>query len=511
MSKTRVTRPLSFSVLALVLAWCGPSGALPADTLPETVRMGPSATSFMAGFIRPGLPVLGAVAPVGGFQSTAASRRMYTIGDILYLRMARPGDASPGDFFTLYRQVTNVYHPRTGHHLGDLAAILGIVSIVSITGNLATVRIERAYQAIAVGDAAMPFVPPPQEEPTFESRALPETPGTVVALQPYRTLIAQGNVIYLDWGREDGLQTQDLLRIFRAGPGIPMQTVAEVQVIGLEDHTSTGMITHSTVPITTGDRFTFKEHGARPEAQLAGREPETTPPQVASVPKGVDVAKSLQLEASKGLIGIQQIGDRLMITLADQIQYESGQVQVNPEGLVVLKRVAEILKDVTDKRVEVEGHADDMPIGPTLKQEYPTNQELSEARATTVVRHLVEDGGIDPSVLSAIGFGDTRPVANNKTEEGKKKNRRVELVLYPKETEEGAPSGAPGPSSLEPPPPSPTGGSSTAPSLIRNVSSPSDTAPPVGTTVIDRPSPSLSEGRTNDHPPCPELAARRPQ
>jgi len=122
MSKTRVTRPLSFSVLALVLAWCGPSGALPADTLPETVRMGPSATSFMAGFIRPGLPVLGAVAPVGGFQSTAASRRMYTIGDILYLRMARPGDASPGDFFTLYRQVTNVYHPRTGHHLGDLAA-----------------------------------------------------------------------------------------------------------------------------------------------------------------------------------------------------------------------------------------------------------------------------------------------------------------------------------------------------------------------------------------------------
>ncbi len=442
--------------------------------------MGSSAVSFMSGFIRPGLPVLGAVAPVGGFQSTAASRRMFTIGDILYLKMARPGDASPGDLFTLYRRVTAVYHPRTGHHLGDLAVILGIVSVVSITADLATIRIERAYQAIAVGDAAMRFVPPPREEPTFESRALPESPGTVVALQPYRTLIAQGNIIYLDWGREDGLQAQDLLRVFRAGPGIPMQTVAEVQVIALEDHTSTGMITHSTVPITVGDRFTFKEHGARPEAQLAGREPETTPPQVASVPKGVDVAKSLQLEASKGLIGIQQVGDRLIITLADQIQYESGQVQVNPEGLVVLKRVAEILKDVTDKRVEVEGHADDMPIGPTLKKEYPTNQELSEARATTVVRHLVEDGGIDPSVLSAIGFGDTRPVASNETEEGKQKNRRVEIVLYPRETEEGAPSGVPGPSSLEPPPPSRTGAMSAAssPSPGTSATAPSAVSPP---------------------------------
>ncbi|MGH7166806.1 MAG: OmpA/MotB family protein [Nitrospiraceae bacterium] len=495
-----MTRALSFSVLALVVASCRPPSVLAADTLPETVRMGSSAISFMAGFIRPGLPVLGSVAPVGGFQSTAASRRMYTIGDILYLKMARPGTASPGDLFTLYRRVTNVYHPRTGHHLGDLAAILGIASIVSITDDLATVRIERAYQAISVGDAAMRFVPPPQEEPAFESRALPENPGTVVALQPYRTLIAQGNVIYLDWGREDGLQAADVLQVFRVGPGIPMQTVADVQVIGLEDHTSTGMITRSTVPITVGDRFTFKEHGTRPETQLAGREPATPPaappPQVASVSKGVDVSKSLQLEASKGLIGIQQVGDRLIITLADQIEYESGQVQVNPEGLVVLKRVAEILKDVTDKRVEVEGHADDMPIGPTLKKQYPTNQELSEARATTVVRHLVEDGAIDPSVLSAIGFGDTRPVASNETEEGKKKNRRVEIVLYPKETEEGGPSGVPGPSSLEPPPPSPTSAMSTAPSLSQAPPATAPSAVPPTSSFQTFPPPSTSSSQS---------------
>lgn len=434
--------------------------------------MGATAISFMAGFIRPGLPVLGAVAPVGGFQSTAASRRMYTIGDILYLKMSRPGEAAPGDLFTIYRRVTSVYHPRTGHHLGDLAAILGIVSVVSMTGNLATVRIERAYQAIAVGDAAMRFVPPQEEEPGLESRALPENPGTIVALQPYRTLIAQGNVIYLDWGREDGLQLGDIVQVFRVGPGIPMQVVAEVQVIGLEDHTSTGMITRSNVPITTGDRFAFKEHGARPEVQLAGTESATPGPQVASVPKGVDVAKSL--EASQGIIGIQQIGDRLMITLADQIHYESGQVHINPEGVEVLKRVAEILKDVPDKRVEIEGHADDMPIGPTLKKQYPTNQELSEARATTVVRHLVEDGGVDPAVLSAIGFGDTRPVANNETEEGKKKNRRVEIVLYPKETQEGTPSGVPEPSGLQPPQ-----SSSTSPSSAVSTAPSSRQTPPV--------------------------------
>lgn len=146
-----------------------------------------------------------------------------------------------------------------------------------------------------------------------------------------------------------------------------------------------------------------------------------------------DLTKSLQAEIAKGDIKIQQVRDRLTINMVDRVLFDSGQAQVKPAGLKVLKQVSDILKKVTDKQIRIEGHTDNVPIGAKLKERFPTNWELSTARATSVVRYLIEEGGVDRATLSAVGYADNRPVASNDGEEGRTANRRIEIVLYPKD------------------------------------------------------------------------------
>ncbi|MGH7231914.1 MAG: OmpA family protein, partial [Nitrospiraceae bacterium] len=146
-----------------------------------------------------------------------------------------------------------------------------------------------------------------------------------------------------------------------------------------------------------------------------------------------DLAKALEAEIAKGDIRIQQVRDRLTINMVDRVLFDSGQAHVKPAGLKVLKQVSDILKNVADKQIRIEGHTDNVPIGPKLRERFQTNWELSTARATTVVRFLIEDGGVDRSTLSASGYADTKPTTSNDMEEGRASNRRIEIVLYPKD------------------------------------------------------------------------------
>lgn len=149
-----------------------------------------------------------------------------------------------------------------------------------------------------------------------------------------------------------------------------------------------------------------------------------------------DLSRSLQDEIAKGNITIQQVRDRLTINMVDKVLFDSGQAQVKPAGLKVLKQVSDIVKDVPDKQIRIEGHTDNVPISARLREKFPSNWELSTARATTVVRYLIDEGGINRSTISAAGFADTRPVASNESDEGKASNRRIEIVLYPKDLSE---------------------------------------------------------------------------
>ncbi len=138
----------------------------------------------------------------------------------------------------------------------------------------------------------------------------------------------------------------------------------------------------------------------------------------------------LKGEIEKGDIKITQAIDRLSVNMVEKILFDSGRAEIKPGGVKVLKRVAEILKGVTDKEIRVEGHTDNVPIGAGLRKRFPSNWELSTARATNVVRHF-EDAGVNPKLLSAAGYADNRPVASNDTPEGKAQNRRIEIVLLP--------------------------------------------------------------------------------
>lgn len=137
-------------------------------------------------------------------------------------------------------------------------------------------------------------------------------------------------------------------------------------------------------------------------------------------------------EIKKGEITITQLKDKLSVNMVEKILFDSGSADIKKEGKKVIDRVAEILAKVTDKQIRVEGYTDNVPISPRLAVKFPTNWELSTARATTVARHL-QDKGIDPKMLSACGYSEYRPVALNDTEEGRAKNRRIEISLIPKD------------------------------------------------------------------------------
>jgi chemotaxis protein MotB len=146
-----------------------------------------------------------------------------------------------------------------------------------------------------------------------------------------------------------------------------------------------------------------------------------------------DLTRSLQAQIEKGDIKIKQVRDRLTINMVEKVLFNSGEAQVKPAGLKVLMQVADVLKTVNDKQIRIEGHTDNVPIRGKLKQKFPTNWELSTARATNVVRYFIEQGGVNRESFEAVGYADTRPVADNETDAGRAENRRIEIVLFPKD------------------------------------------------------------------------------
>ncbi|MBI5576379.1 MAG: OmpA family protein [Deltaproteobacteria bacterium] len=145
-----------------------------------------------------------------------------------------------------------------------------------------------------------------------------------------------------------------------------------------------------------------------------------------------DLLVKMKGEIAKGEVTISELKGKLTVNMVDAILFDSGKAEVKEEGQAVLMKVISILKDVKDKSIRTEGHTDNVPIIGMLAKKYPTNWELSAARAINVTRYLQEQG-LDPGILSAVAYGENKPVAPNDTPEGKRKNRRIEIILVPKE------------------------------------------------------------------------------
>jgi chemotaxis protein MotB len=143
--------------------------------------------------------------------------------------------------------------------------------------------------------------------------------------------------------------------------------------------------------------------------------------------------RQLQKEVNAGQVTIGQYQDRLTVNVAEKIFFDSGSAALKPGGKEMLKKMGAIIKGLTDKVIRVEGYTDNVPIAKPLRRTYPTNWELSAARAITVVRFLQESGGVPPEMLLATAYGEYHPLVPNDTPQHKQKNRCIEIVLQNKD------------------------------------------------------------------------------
>ena len=142
--------------------------------------------------------------------------------------------------------------------------------------------------------------------------------------------------------------------------------------------------------------------------------------------------EQLKAEIAKGEIQVEQHGDRIQVDMVDRVLFDSGDANLSDRGKAVLSKVATVLQTVADKQIQVSGHTDDVPIkSDELKKQFPTNWELSSARAVNVVRYLSETAGVKPERLMAAGYGQYHPIASNATPTSRAKNRRIEILLTP--------------------------------------------------------------------------------
>lgn len=162
-------------------------------------------------------------------------------------------------------------------------------------------------------------------------------------------------------------------------------------------------------------------------------------------------------------ITISELQGKLTLSILDRILFDSGQAVIKPEGQEVLRKLAAVLDQFPNRQIHVTGHTDNVPIHTT---QFPSNWELSAARALAALRFLVEEAGVHPTRLAAVAHGEFQPVADNASPEGRAKNRRIAIVVLPEvfKSPEAAPAPSPEEESPAPPPASDTESDPAAPS-----------------------------------------------
>ena len=139
--------------------------------------------------------------------------------------------------------------------------------------------------------------------------------------------------------------------------------------------------------------------------------------------------QKLGAEIDDKQIKLQMMEKGLVITVVGDLLFDSGKAKIRAEALPLLTKVSTILKEnMAQFNIGIEGHTDNVPI---KQSGWKSNWELSTSRALSVLHYLANDQGISPERLSAIGYGEYRPLASNETSVGRKQNRRVEIVILP--------------------------------------------------------------------------------
>ena len=410
----------------------------------DMVRYGEPAVTFANGVIQKVTPRDGIVNLITGDNQSSGNRMLLARRDILYLKLDHPAEVAAGDLFTVYKRARKVFHPMTQEYLGFIVLRLAVVRVIETDGALATVEAITSYGQIAPGDPVMRFIPPPASDAGASLTSnVADLSGMIVELQADKpmTLVSQFDIVYVDRGRADGLKAGDLMDIHRHSVGIPARKIGQLKVLSTEEHTATARVTKANTRVFKGDRFKLVGYSA-PVVQPVELAPTSAKVEQLDGMEGRPNAVSADLVAGK--LKTQDASGQSRINLGDVasfFRYESGEAAIKPESYTVLDQVIEHLRTNGDTRlIRVEGHTDNVEIGPSLKSRYPSNVDLANARAGGILRYLVEKGGLDSARVSAVGYGDSKPAASNANEEGRTKNRRVEILLYEPNTDPQAPT-----------------------------------------------------------------------
>lgn len=143
------------------------------------------------------------------------------------------------------------------------------------------------------------------------------------------------------------------------------------------------------------------------------------------------LVSSLRQEIADKDVALERANSQVTVAIVDRVLFPSGQASLTPDGQRVIDKLGAVLAGMPDRRIRIEGHTDDVPVGEDLRSRFPSNWELSTARATTVVQRLIDHAHITPGRLEATGRADTDPVTSNTSEAGRRRNRRIEIILLP--------------------------------------------------------------------------------
>jgi chemotaxis protein MotB len=225
------------------------------------------------------------------------------------------------------------------------------------------------------------------------------TAGWLTTFNDLVTLLMVFFVLLFAIGSRDKLQMKEFQSALQSGLG----------VLGAGSRVSIA-VQQSQTPISPLGQLSQSKNETEPEDQLAEKDPIDDKFSEFAAQFGINVSYSKQ--------GIH-------ISFEEGFVFDFGQADINAKGFAFLDEMAVLIQQDT-YAVRVEGHTDNVPIH---TQRFPSNWELSIARAVSVVKYFIDAGKIDPQRLSAVGYGESRPLMANNSPGNRAKNRRVEIVL----------------------------------------------------------------------------------
>lgn len=140
-----------------------------------------------------------------------------------------------------------------------------------------------------------------------------------------------------------------------------------------------------------------------------------------------DLVRRFQNLVDAGRLSVKIVDGRMVVALSSDVLFTSGSARLSNDGRIAIHQVAELLISIPNRKYQIEGHTDNVPI---KTQAFPSNWELASARALNVVREMV-DAGMPAERVSAASFAETKPARPNDTPEGQAANRRIEIVIVP--------------------------------------------------------------------------------